>query len=425
MKKYAIIHTLGCRLNTADSALIADRLERAGYELVQSAEKVDLIVINGCAVTNEAVRKSAYATRRFRNLHPEAFIVITGCSAELDPVTYQEGGVVDLVLTNPGKRDIVDAILAQLDPKKAIVGEVAVQQPTCSFWEKATSKFPFRNRVFLKIQEGCNNFCTYCIVPFARGPERSRNFEEVIQDCRQAVASGYSELVLTGVNTCAYSDAGRGICELVHEVCRIPGNFRVRLSSTEPHPNNLSLIDTMVSEPKVCRFLHLALQSGSDRILKAMGRRYLRSDYAEFVNTARKRIPGIHLGSDLITAFPGETQEDFEDGIAFIEQMEFANLHIFTYSPRPGTPATLLPGRIAPEVAHLRHQKLEEVAMKSRRKFAESQYGLTLPVIFETVDDKGMARGWSDNYLPVRVPASSVKSHIIVPVLATPENIGE
>lgn len=246
----------------------------------------------------------------------------------------------------------------------------------------------------------------------------------MLADCRQAVAAGYPELVLTGVNTCAYFDAGRDLGALVREVCRIDGNFRVRLSSTEPHPHNIGLLEVMASEPKVCRFLHLALQNGCNRILKAMNRHYRREDYAEFARIAREKIPGIHLGSDLILGFPGETEEDFADGLAFVEQMAFANLHIFTYSPRSGTPAASLPGRIPPEVAKLRYRKLKEVAEASRRKFVESQLGQVLPVIFETVGRDGLARGWSDNYLAVRVPAGSVELGTIVDIAATPENLG-
>ncbi len=425
MKKYAILHTLGCRLNSADSALLVDRLEKAGYSVVQSADSVDLVVVNSCTVTAEAARKSRQAVRRFRTAYPEALIVVTGCSAELDRASYLEDGAASVVLSNPEKRDIGELISDYLAGRHELGGRAASRdEPVQAFHEEAVSRFPFRSRAFLKIQEGCNNFCSYCIVPYARGPERSRGFDEVLADCRQAVAAGYPELVLTGVNTCAYSDAGRDLGALVREVCRIDGDFRVRLSSTEPHPHNIGLLEVMASEPKVCRFLHLALQNGCNRILKAMNRHYRREDYAEFARIAREKIPGIHLGSDLILGFPGETEEDFADGLAFVEQMAFANLHIFTYSPRSGTPAASLPGRIPPEVAKLRYRRLKEIAEISHRKFVESQAGQILPVIFETVDPDGFARGWSDNYLAVRAPAETVELGKIVRITATAGNLG-
>ena len=251
---------------------------------------------------------------------------------------------------------------------------------------------------------------------------RSRAFDEVLADCRKAVEAGFPELVLTGVNTCAYSDSGRDLGALVHEIARIDGEFRIRLSSTEPAPGNRSLLDVMSSEPKVCRFLHLALQNGSDRILAAMNRHYTTAEYADFVRAARERIPGIHLGSDLIVGFPGETEEDFAESCRFVESMEFANLHIFTYSPRAGTPAAALPGRIPPDVAKERHKRLEVIAAESKRRFIAGLYGQKLPVIFERIDSDGMARGWSDNYVELRVPADEVPLDRIVPVEATAEN---
>ena len=424
MNRKAIVFTLGCRLNTADSALLVSRLTEAGYEVSESAENAALIIVNSCTVTAEAARKSRQMVRKFRAAHPEAVIVVTGCSAELDRDAFLADNAADVVLTNPEKRSLPELVSEFLTKHAAGLGgaEKSMNQPVTPFRERAFGSFPFRSRAFLKIQEGCGNFCSYCIVPYARGPERSRAFDEVLADCRKAVEAGFPELVLTGVNTCAYSDSGRDLGALVHEIARIDGEFRIRLSSTEPAPGNRSLLDVMASEPKVCRFLHLALQNGSDRILKAMNRHYTTREYADFVHAARERIPGIHLGSDLIVGFPGETEEDFAESCRFVESMEFANLHIFTYSPRADTPAALLPGRIPPEVAKERHKRLDVIAKESKRKFIAGQYGKRVPVIFERIDSDGMARGWSDNYIELRVPAEEVPLDRIVSVEATREN---
>ncbi len=423
MNRKAIVFTLGCRLNSADSALLVSRLTEAGYEVSESAENVALIIINSCTVTAEAARKSRQMVRKFRSMHPEAVIVVTGCSAELDREAFLADSAADVVLTNPEKRSLPELVGEFLAGHAGLGGALkSMQQPVTPFRENAFGSFPFRSRAFLKIQEGCGNFCSYCIVPYARGPERSRAFDEVLADCRKAVEAGFPELVLTGVNTCAYSDSGRDLGALVHEIARIDGEFRIRLSSTEPAPGNRSLLDVMSSEPKVCRFLHLALQNGSDRILAAMNRHYTTAEYADFVRAARERIPGIHLGSDLIVGFPGETEEDFAESCRFVESMEFANLHIFTYSPRAGTPAAALPGRIPPDVAKERHKRLEVIAAESKRRFIAGLYGQKLPVIFERIDSDGMARGWSDNYVELRVPADEVPLDRIVPVEATAEN---
>ncbi len=428
MNRDAILFTLGCRLNAADSALLISRLERANFRVVESAPpgSAALVVVNSCTVTAEAARKSRQAVRRFRAAHPDAFIVVTGCSAELDRELHLADGAADLVLSNPEKREIGPRILEALSGLPAHHrAALSLEEPVSAFAENAESRFPFRSRAFLKIQEGCDNYCTYCIVPYARGHERSRRFDEVIEDCRRAVGAGFPELVLTGVNTCAYRDAGRNLGALVREICAIEGDFRVRLSSTEPHPANRELIDVIASEPKVCRFLHLALQHGSDRILERMNRHYRRAEYADFVREARERIPDLHLGSDLIVGFPGEGEEEFADSCAFVESMRFANLHIFTYSPRRGTPAAEMPDRVPPEVARRRYRQLRELAERSRRAFAQSQCGRELPVIFETVDSAGFARGWSDNYLPIRLPASEAVFDRIVPILVTPERVAE
>lgn len=425
VKPKAIVFTLGCRLNTADSALLLSRLAEAGYDVVEAAEEAALVVVNSCTVTAEAARKSRQAARKFRAAHPEAVIVVTGCSAELDRKGFLEDGAADVVLSNPEKRSLPELVLEYLNRRQAGLGgaELSMQQPVTPFREGSLSDFPFRSRAFLKIQEGCENFCTYCIVPYARGPERSRAFDEVLADCRRAAAAGFPELVLTGVNTCAYLDAGRDLGELVRAIARLEGDFRIRLSSTEPAPDNRALLEVMASEPKVCRFLHLALQHGSDRILKAMNRHYTTADYAAFVRAAREAIPGIHLGSDLIVGFPGETDADFAASREFVRSMEFANLHIFTYSPRTGTPAATFPEQVPGPVAKRRHREMALVAAESKRRFAESQIGAILPVIFEQVDPDGFARGWSDNYLEVRIPAAGIPLNRIVPVEATAANL--
>ncbi len=424
MERKAIVFTLGCRLNTADSALLLSRLAEAGYEVVESAEHVALVVVNSCTVTAEAARKSRQAVRKYRAAHPDAVIVVTGCSAELDREAFLADKSADVVLSNPEKRALPELVLEYLNGRSELGGAaLSMKESQEPFREEALSSFPFRSRAFLKIQEGCENFCTYCIVPYARGPERSRAFDEVLDDCRRAIAAGFPELVLTGVNTCAYSDAGRDLCDLVREVARLEGDFRIRLSSTEPAPDNRTLLEVMASEPKVCRFLHLALQHGCDRILKAMNRHYTTAEYAAFVEAARTAIPGIHLGSDLIVGFPGETEEDFTACCDFVRSMEFANLHIFSYSPRTGTPAATFPGQVPADTAKRRYRELSAIAAESRRRFVESQVGQELSVIFERADSDGFARGWSDNYLELRVPADLVSLDRIVRIMATAENL--
>ena len=415
MKK-AVIYTLGCRLNCADTALLTCRLERSGYRVVPEQEQdFDLAVINTCAVTAEAVRKSRQTLRRIKKAHPDTRFLVTGCAVEVNAEAFKSDGA-DYILTNPDKKDL-ESILSGLAAANRSSGEFSE-----NFSEKAWSVFPFRSRAFVKIQEGCNNFCTYCIVPYVRGRERSRNFSEVLADCRQLVDAGFPEIVLTGVNTCAYCDGNKVLADLIHAVAEIPGDFRIRLSSTEPHFNNRNLIDIMAETPKICRFLHLSLQYGNNRILKAMNRHYTVEEYADFVSAARDRIPGLHIGTDIIAGFPGETDDDFTECLDFVEKMQFANAHIFTYSPRPGTPAATMPNRPDGKTADERAARLRKVSARSKQNFIQSQLGKELQVIFET-SSKGMLHGWSDNYIAVSVPENQAKTGCITRLTATNENV--
>ncbi len=419
-KPRGAIFTLGCRLNTADTSLLYSRLTDAGYELISPdavipGQDVDLIIINSCAITAEAEKKSRRLSRKLRREHPEAEIIFTGCAAEIADGDKKDKSGADFVAANPAKRQMPCL-------KNAPEAGKSFDLSKDDFFEHNHGIFPFRSRAFIKIQEGCENYCSYCIVPYVRGKERSRDFDEVVADCRAAVQSGYAELVLTGVNTCAYNSGGRKLNDLLAELLKIPGPWRIRLSSTEPHPDNLALLEAMAAGgEKICRFLHLSLQHGSDRILREMNRHYDTAEYAAFVRRARELIPDIHLGTDIIVGFPGENEEDFEESLSFIEKMKFANIHIFTYSPRPGTPAASRKDQVPPEIAKQRYARLKQLADKAKKDFADSQKGKILPVIFEEINQRNMATGWSDNYLPVAMPQGEVELGKIVKIKYCPE----
>lgn len=411
MSRSAVIVNLGCRLNQADAALMTDRLQRNGYTLVEpgSASAVDLVIINSCAVTATAVSKSRQAAMKYRKLYPDARIIVTGCAVEIDFDKWRDLAACDGALTNVDKRSLE----TMLEPDEP---HFSLNEPVSGFEEHAAGRFPFRHRALVKIQEGCNNFCTYCIVPYTRGPERSRSAEEVLRECEALAAAGIPEIVLTGVNTCAYSDSGYDLGQLVKRIAAIPGDFRIRLSSTEPKFDNLKLLDSLKEcGGKVCRFLHLSLQHGSDEILRNMGRKYTAKEYAEFATYARSLWPDIHLGTDVIVGFPGETDELFNEGVEFVKSMNFANIHIFRYSPRPGTPAAGFPDRVPGEVAKARYDIMAQAAEESRKRFYTSQKGKILPVIFEE-EKSGLIHGWSDNYLQVSRPSGYAQLGRIVNV---------
>ena len=413
MKK-AVIFTLGCRLNHADTALISTRLKNAGFELVDNClTSPDLIVINSCAITAEAERKSRQMVRKLRREHPYAQIAVTGCAAEISPDKFRECGA-DLTLSNPDKKEF---------PSGSPSGIKSREQKIENFSENTGSSFPFRTRAFVKIQEGCNNFCTYCIVPYVRGASRSRKFAECVADCRQIIEAGFPEIVLTGVNTCNYFDDGKDLGALIREIASIPGNFRIRLSSTEPHPSDFTIPELMADPAnRLCRFLHLSMQHGSDRILQSMNRRYSTQEFIAFVQNIRKLIPDIHIGTDFIVGVPGETDRDFQEMLEVAGQVGFANIHAFAYSIRPGTPAAAMPGQIPAAVTKARMKILSSAAQKLAADFASSQIGKELPVILEQEHD-GMLSGWSDNYLAVTVPAGTFPSGKIVNITANKKNL--
>ncbi len=418
MSGTAVIHTIGCRLNQADSALICGRLRLDGWQVVEADfdGPVDLFIINSCSVTGTAAQKSRQAARKFKKQHPNCKVIITGCSAETDHEQWIEDGAADLVIPNPDKKSIIARIHDLFDGTERRKAHFSLNEKHGDvFRENAVAEFPFKSRAFIKVQEGCENFCSYCIVPYARGPERSRAWDEIITDFEQLLARGFHEIVLTGVNICAYHDGDRTLTELIDKLCSYPGSYRIRLSSTEPHPDNRELIETMARNPKVCRFLHLALQHGSDAILRAMNRKYTAAQYREFAEAARRAIPGIHLGTDLIVGFPGETDELFEESCRLVESMNFANIHIFSYSPRKGTPAANMPDQVPAAVAKERYAKLQQIAAESKKRYHESQLGIPVGVIFESEKD-GVFTGWSDNYINISCARPDIQLHEITTV---------
>ena len=418
-KLTASFFTLGCRLNQADTSLMSENLRRTGYRLVPWGEPADLLVVNSCTVTAAASRKTRQAVRAARRRCPAAFIVLAGCSANVECAKWESEAAVDLILPNPVKTRLSNflpsplrrsthpvAVAANLPPK----GETFIEQE-CGFHYEKT-------RANVKIQEGCDFFCSYCIVPYARGHARSRAWENVIREAEILVTRGYRELVLTGVNIATYNDQGRDLADLLLRLLEIPGDFRIRLSSTEPGPILSRVVDVMRDNPRVCRFLHLPLQYGEDTLLKAMRRRYTVAQFADFANHALATIPGLCLGTDLIVGFPGETDPIFETCCQTVRSLPFAYMHVFTYSRRTGTTAASFPNQVHGTTALHRHQLISKIAAQKALGFARCNVGETLLVLTETRNSAGHLEGWSDNYLRVEIldPSDTIDTNQIAPV---------
>jgi threonylcarbamoyladenosine tRNA methylthiotransferase MtaB len=389
------LESLGCKLNQCEIDNLAEQFTRAGYVIVSRPEDADLCVVNTCAVTQTATRKSRHLFRSLHRANPRARLVATGCSTGL-----QENGLrADLVVTNDRKQDLVSAV------ESARQGWGLCAEGSDAQGRTAAALLPRRRtRPFVKIQDGCDNACTYCIVRVLRGPHRSTPRHEILTQIANLVRLGYQEVVLTGVHVGAYGrDIGDDLIGLVRAILQGSALPRLRLSSIEPWDLAVPEFFELWEDPRLCRHLHLPLQSGCDETLARMNRHYTAAQFAELVREARAAIPGLAVTTDVIVGFPGETDGEFERSAAFIKQMAFARAHVFPYSERPGTPAATMPGSVDPTVRRARARQVGTIARLASRAFREQFLGCVLPVLWETRTKDGRWSGLTDHYVRVFV----------------------
>lgn len=404
-EKRVAFTTLGCKVNQYESAALEELFRRRGYTVVDFEQPADVYVINTCTVTHLGDRKSRQLIRRAVRANPEAVVAVTGCYAQTAPDEVLEIKGVDLVVGAGNRAGMVDLV------EKAVKGRKTAAVTDISqcrdFEELPGEAHQGRVRAFLKIQEGCRNFCSYCIVPYARGPLRSRPPESVLAGAKELVARGFKEIVLTGIHTGAYGrePGGRmGLAELLEKLAALPGLVRLRLSSLEPHDVTPEVLELMASGPPFCRHLHVPLQSGDDQVLKSMRRTYDTAFFRELVEQIRDRIPGAGITTDVMVGFPGETEEHFANSLAFVGEMRFSDLHVFKYSPRRGTPAAGFPGQVDPAVKEERSRRLITLGRELTRRFAAGYLGETVEVLAEQVvldDREEELEGFTDNYVRV------------------------
>lgn len=378
------IETLGCRLNSAESEDVARTLAGAGCVVVEDVRDADVVIVNTCAVTATAARKTRHRLNTLKRLNPQARLAAIGCWAS-DPGLTRNGPAVDWLIPNADKARTVELIL----------GYPAEPVPwTPGRWG--------HTRAFLAVQDGCDQHCTYCITRILRGPARSRPLTEVVQDVQARVAHGAQEVVLTGVCLGDYGrDLGLTLRDLILTLLRETDVPRLRLSSVEPWDVDEELL-RLWENPRLCRQLHLPLQSGADTVLKRMGRRITTARFAELVQAARAVAPAMAITTDIMVGFPGESEADFAQSLAFVEAIGFSRLHVFPYSERPGTAAMRLPDHVPVPVREARAARMRELGGKLARHYAESQVGSVHPVLWEQREGSAWL-GWSDTYLAVRV----------------------
>ncbi len=407
MTKRASLHTLGCRLNQAETAVLESRLRRDGYDVVEFGQPTDLLVVNTCSVTDEAERTCRYVIRKTLKHSPEAFVAVTGCYAQTGVRELRTIPGIDLIVGNQFKWDLPSFLPAPQALKKQPAPEV-LHTRTIDREDFSLPGFgePDSTRALLKIQDGCNVMCSFCLIPFARGHERSRMLDDVLREAEILAAGGYQEVVLTGVNIGQFHQSGEDLIGLIDRLETIDGLRRIRISSIEPTTVTDALLDRMASSSKLCPYLHIPLQSGDDGILSAMNRPYQAREFVALINRAVAAIPGLGLGTDLMVGFPGESETAFNHTVELAQRLPFAYFHVFTYSKRPGTAAAKLDRQVPAEVARQRAKTLADLSRQKRLAFAERWIGSTVPVLFESGVTDGFRLGTTGHFLKVGIPSS-------------------
>lgn len=412
MKVYFL--TLGCRVNRYETDAMRRLFLDKGFEVTEDASEADCCVVNTCSVTGEADRKSHQMLRKMARLNPDAVVVATGCSAEL-----ADGAVdCDLIVGNREKNEIADRVLEYMKQQGKHEHTASHVRPEVTkkdeYHDFGSVLSPEGTRAFIKVEDGCNNFCTYCAIPYARGRVASRSFESCVEEAKFLADSGYKEITVSGIHLCSYGkDRGEDIMsllKLLQAIDTVPGVERLGLGSLEPMSMTEEFIEGLAGLKHLCPHFHLSLQSGSDTVLKRMNRRYDTEDYTERVRLLRKYFPDMSLTTDIITGFPGETEEEFEETCLFARKMAFAKIHVFPYSEREGTTAAAMP-QMDMSVRKSRAAKLISISDELSAEFAAGMTGKTAEVLVETVSD-GIPEGYTANYVRTKITEGADVSEI-------------
>ena len=425
MRKIAF-YTLGCKVNQSDTASMEGIFRRAGYEVVDFGSPADVYLINTCVVTNTGQRKSRQIINRAVRHNPLSLIVVTGCYPQTAPEEVRAIAGVDVIIGNQERARIVELVEQALENKQTeILDNVQKMTVDTKFEELGVGTETDKTRAFLKIQEGCNQYCTYCIIPYARGPLRSRSLESIRSEVAKLVEAGYKEVVLIGIHLGCYgkelAKEGKHITlyDAVQAVLSVEGMCRVRLGSLESVEVEPRLLELMANEPRLCKHLHLPLQSGCDKILQAMHRPYDTARFTQLLQQIRAQVPDVAITTDIIVGFPGETEEDFATTLAFAEKCGFAKMHIFPYSKRKGTPAEKMPNQVDEAVKGERAARLAAVDEKLHQAMLKQMVGKTEEVLFEQPVDAVHMEGLCGPYLRVVVPGTEALSNTIAKVRIT------
>lgn len=401
MPQKVALHTLGCKLNFSETSTIGNEFLNKGFDIVDFKENADVYVFNTCTVTENAEKECRQLVRRALRQNPDAFVIVTGCYAQLRPKEISQIEGVDVILGSKEKFNLFSTI-KNFEKRELSCIYVSPTEELNHFGYAHSTEADNRTRAYFKIQDGCDYKCSFCTIPLARGKSRSLNPELVLSEFKELINSGYKEIILTGVNVGDYGESyDTDLFRLLLKLVDVPGKFRVRISSIEPNLLSDDIIDLVAENEKMCNHFHIPLQSGSPKILKAMQRRYKVEYYAELIHKAKSKIRDLGIGVDVIVGFPGETEDDFLQTYNFLKELPVSYLHVFTYSERPDTKAIALDGAVDVFERRKRNNMLRILSEKKKNQFYKSMTGKNLEVLFESENMAGFIKGFSSNYVRV------------------------
>ncbi len=410
--KYTI-RTFGCKVNQYESIGISTAMRNAGFTEAADLNEGEIFIINSCSVTGASDKKACREAEHIRKHNPDAVIVLTGCFSQAFPKEAEKTSA-DIIIGNSGKTEIPSLIKSFLEQREK---RVKIPELPLLYEGMELKRQGEKTRAFIKIEDGCNRFCSYCIIPYARGRVRSRSIESIISEVTECAEAGQKEIVLVGINLSCYGmDTGKSLADAVEAVCEVEGVERVRLSSLEPELLDEEMIKRLAAQEKLCPHFHLSLQSGSNATLKRMNRRYTAEEYFVIVKNLRKYFENPAVTTDIMVGFAGETDEEFEESYAFAEKIGFAKIHVFSYSVREGTAAAERTDHISEAVKAERYRRMSQLDEKLHHKFLGSQVGTVQEILVEKRKSPDYANGLTPNYTPVRVYGSHAERQDVIKV---------
>lgn len=401
-------------MNQYESEVMAKQLADHGIGQAEKTETADIVVVNSCTVTAQSDQKVRQTLRRAKRDNPDAVVVLTGCMAQAFPEVSESLEEADIILGNTNRGNLLQHIMTFLSARQRII-DVTPHETGEKFESMSLDGFSERTRAFVKIEDGCNRFCSYCIIPYARGRVRSKPLQDLKNEVEILAKNGYSEVVLTGINLSCYGqELGLHLCDAVEAACSVDGISRVRLGSLEPEQLSPEVIERLAAQKKLCPQFHLSLQSGCDATLKRMNRHYTAEEYRTIVKNLRASFVNAAITTDIMVGFAGETEEEFQQSLAFAKEIGFAKAHVFAYSKRPGTKAYHLDGQLTNKVKEERSREMISVTSETQKEFFRSQVGLIEEVLVEREKEKNVYEGYTRNYTPVfLVSAKDIRGEIV------------